>query len=76
MDLHKYKDFMAPRYTLAGLGVVLLLLGLTGGGEIAGVDLTIENPVMGYAALALGVIASFASYRAWRRFQRETPEID
>jgi hypothetical protein len=62
------KPYIAPRYWFTALGVVLILLGLTGGTEVAGIDLVIEDPVMGYIAVFLGCVCMIGAYRIYRKW--------
>jgi hypothetical protein len=70
MDFSKIKPYIAPRYWFSALGIVLVLLGLTGGTSVAGVDLTIEDPVMGYISIALGVVCLIGGLRLYRKVMR------
>jgi len=74
MDLSKYKEYLAPRYWLALLGILLILLGLTGGTEVAGVDVRITDPIKGYLAMVLGVIACIYAAKAHKSYVKRSPD--
>jgi len=71
MDISKYKEYIAPRYWFSALGAVLIVLGLTGGTKIAGIDLTIEDPNMGYISVVLGFICLVGGLRLYRMFMKK-----
>ena len=70
MDWEKARAYIAPRYWFTALGAVLVLLGLTGGTEVAGVDLSIEGDVFRYISIVLGVICLIGGLRIYQRFMK------
>jgi hypothetical protein len=76
MELNNYKQFIAPRYWFSALGVVLILLGLTGGANVLGVDMTIVDPIKSYIALGLGVVFLGCGLRLHRLALRESNTTD
>jgi len=69
--LEALKPYIAPRYWFTVLGALLVLLGLTGGTTVAGIDLTIEDPVMGYIAVLLGVVCLIGGLRLYRKIMKK-----
>lgn len=67
----KLRPYIAPRYWISALGAFLILLGLTGGTTVAGIDLTIEDPNMGYIAIVLGFICLAGGLRLYRMFMKD-----
>ena len=68
--LDKIKPYIAPRYWFTALGAILIVLGLTGGTEVAGVDLVIEGDVFRYIAIALGVVSIVGGLRLYKKFMK------
>ena len=65
------KPYIAPRYWFTALGIILILLGLTGGTTLAGIDATIEDPVMGYISIFLGLISIIGGLKLYKKFTRK-----
>lgn len=71
VDFSSWKQFVAPRYWFSFLGMLLILLGLTGGTVVFGIDMTLTDPVMGYIAIVLGVISLVGGLGVHRRFTKQ-----
>ena len=74
INIDSWKQFIAPRYWFSALGMLLVLLGLTGGTEVFGIDMTIDDQVMKYIAILLGVAALVGGLGIHRRFTKRNSE--
>jgi uncharacterized membrane protein len=76
VDFNSWKQFIAPRYWFSFLGMLLILLGLTGGAEVFGIDMTIDDQVMKYIAILLGVAALVGGLGIHRRFLKRNGDTN